>query len=373
MIMATRPFKCQQCHRSVRTEEGLDHHRQALHYYPSPCPTCNEVFAQTSLLKLHQKSTGHSFCIECDRSFRHDEGLAGHRSALHSRAPPSPPPTQFRCCDCELDFPNEHALNQHLRDKRHVSPHRLGTVCEKCDKEFNSESGLRQHMASVKHAPLCNVKCVGHEKCKKRFNCPSGLLHHLESGACRSGMNRQKLNELIRQNDTDHLITRSGIQDETDLLAIGSFTAPSSEASIIYTPDASTEDGLSSAGSSAYDSGDLIPSSGFSQYVAGQLVIPTAMKCPLCPNRKAFRTFKSLEDHLGSAKHAPKMFQCPSAFAPAPSDATNTLKHFSTLSGLTQHLESGECNGGKDTFEKAIRYVEMNLKQMGIKDLRLSN
>ena len=47
------------------------------------------------------------------------------------------------------------------------------------------------------------------------------------------------------------------------------------------------------------------------------------------------------------------------------------MKYFSTLSGLTQHLESGACEGGKATFLKAVVYVEERLNQLGLGDLRL--
>ena len=46
----------------------------------------------------------------------------------------------------------------------------------------------------------------------------------------------------------------------------------------------------------------------------------------------------------------------------SPTDMRKGKKHFSTLSGLTEHLESGACQGGVVTFRKAIKYVEEQLK-----------
>ena len=456
--MATRGFKCQYCSRSMRTEEGLDQHQQALHYFP--CPSCSTSFTQGIYLECHQKClghcyckkceqffvngqafldhqlkfhpsnqllpssfsgtcpscrshcvhlkrhqemTGHSYCIECRRAFASDSALADHQLDKHYAGAACPSceggdlvaykrsndrsfckdcernyynnlPTQFRCCDCERDFVNESALNQHLASKIHVSPRHLETVCEECDKEFKSENALRQHMASVKHAPLCNVNCVAHKKCKRHFNCPSGLVQHLESGACRSGLNRQKINKVVQQKDTARLITGPDILEGIEFLGDRSSATTSSARSVIYTPDTSVCDASSDSGTVTPGAEPLTPSSGSSGYgPERRLSASAAMKCPLCPKRKAFRSFRALEDHLTSPMHAPKIFHCPTALAPVPADESKALKHFSTLSGLTQHLESGACNGGEATLQRAVRHVEQSLKQMGIKDLRLLN
>ena len=52
-------------------------------------------------------------------------------------------------------------------------------------------------------------------------------------------------------------------------------------------------------------------------------------------------------------------------------EAEKKKKFFSTLSGLTQHLESGACQGKLETFRRAIRYVEDQLKLLGLPGVKL--
>lgn len=47
-------------------------------------------------------------------------------------------------------------------------------------------------------------------------------------------------------------------------------------------------------------------------------------------------------------------------------------KRFSTLSGLTRHLEPGACQGGLATFKKAIKHVKKQLEVLGFARVKLS-
>jgi hypothetical protein len=97
------------------------------------------------------------------------------------------------------------------------------------------------------------------------------------------------------------------------------------------------------------------------------------LRCYLCkPERKSFGSVKALHSHIMSAVHAPKIFHCPFAFMPKvqPRDLA-TIRRFSTLGGLTQHLESGRCEGGLEIYGKAIAFVEEQLKKFGFGDLKL--
>lgn len=46
-------------------------------------------------------------------------------------------------------------------------------------------------------------------------------------------------------------------------------------------------------------------------------------------------------------------------------------RKFSTLSGLTQHLESGRCIGGMEIYKKAIGFVEEQLEMLGFGGMKL--
>ena len=382
--MVTVSFKCESCDRKFKTESGLEQHCQALNHSSGrnkcstissrsyPCPGCSDVFTAQELLRSHQRSKKYSYCKTCDRVFSQIKALTDHCSAVHSpscslcardsssyellkayqgstdqsfceeceRNSLHERIMQFRCCDCDCDFPNEPALLQHLAEHNHVLSSPLDRVCKECDRQFVDQKALSQHLSSLVHVPLSDVKCVGHKKCKKRFRCPSSLLHHLESGACRSGMDRRKLNKMVCGKDTDREITCGGVGAEIEARAMDSSSVTIDTLRTLH---------------------KQLPA------------VRIKMKCPLCPARKAFRTLDALRNHLSSPAHAPKRFHCPSSFVLS-RDATNVsspMKYFSTLSGLTQHLESGACEGGKATFLKTVVYVEERLNQLGLGDLRL--
>ncbi len=47
------------------------------------------------------------------------------------------------------------------------------------------------------------------------------------------------------------------------------------------------------------------------------------------------------------------------------------MKHFSMLSGLTQHIESEVCIGEIVILRKAVEYIEGKLREVGWRGLRL--
>jgi hypothetical protein len=61
---------------------------------------------------------------------------------------------------------------------------------------------------------------------------------------------------------------------------------------------------------------------------------------------------------MSSAAHAGKAFTCPVAFTTHAKAPTARVKSFTTLSGLTQHLESGRCQGGKATLWKTMDHLQ---------------
>jgi hypothetical protein len=85
-----------------------------------------------------------------------------------------------------------------------------------------------------------------------------------------------------------------------------------------------------------------------------------------------FSSAKAFQAHAVSAAHAPKIFHCPLSFMPnvKPEDLLKR-RSFSTLGGLTQHLESGSCSGGIEMYTKAIAFVEEQLECLGFSGIRL--
>ncbi|OCL14353.1 hypothetical protein AOQ84DRAFT_331199 [Glonium stellatum] len=351
---------CNQCNRIFATLSGLKQHKVALHSWA--CGSCNEKFSTSQMLGRHQRATGHCYCRDCNRAFVSNDALRQHLlSSLHA--------SQFHCCDCDRDFINQTALEQHLANKVHRPVRRRthNRACMECDREFKTEQALEQHRASLVHRPLSDIKCVGRKGgrkgCQRSFSSPSALLHHLESGACCSGVTRQKLTAAIQRYDIDRIIsTSSGVTTPTT----------DSDGGVVFTPLSS------SSWSGLLSSPILTPRSSRSGSPALSRPMPLSMTCPLCPaTRHRFRTLESLQQHLYSPAHAPQIFHCPISFFPAFSnmyirdDSSGMRKSFSTLSGLAQHLESGACEGGMVTLRKAAEYIESRLRSMGMKKINL--
>jgi hypothetical protein len=121
------------------------------------------------------------------------------------------------------------------------------------------------------------------------------LARHLESGACRSGVDRQTVNRVVRSYDTNNVITNP--------------------ARMITNGAAPREVRYSSTG--AAWNGD-------------------AYECYLC--HKEYRTLIALNQHLSSPAHEEKMYVCPLPACRA---------GFTTLSGLWSHIESEKCGVSK--------------------------
>lgn len=368
---ATSHHYCLECAQAFVDANAVQQHRSAVHSFI--CKHCGRKFPQLQPLYDHQKSTQHCYCRECDRHFVSSEALRQHSSsAIHA--------TQFHCCDCDRDFVHEQALIQHLADKYH-NPRAKSSiqtsltsswVCGDCDREFRDEKRLQQHRSSVIHAPLCNIKCIGSNRCTQVFTSPSACLHHLESGACPSNLTAEKLHMAIQSSDTHQLITKVGIHEDAALMRIDVSEEMSATESTILTPVSDNHDSgppwPSDIGS---PSGILTPSS---QSISEDLSIATTLSCPLCPTRRrVFNSFNALQDHLSSPAHSPKVFHCPVFLIPNENrgKASGLLRNFSTLSGLMQHLESGACQGGDETFRKAVAYVEDSLRKMGFRNWSL--
>lgn len=91
----------------------------------------------------------------------------------------------------------------------------------------------------------------------------------------------------------------------------------------------------------------------------------STLRCPLCPDEsKVFGSLPALEAHVTSPAHAPKIFHRPIALL-GPMSKGTALRCFTTLSGLTQHLENGACGDGAATLKQAMDFVQEKLDQLG--------
>lgn len=134
------------------------------------------------------------------------------------------------------------------------------------------------HMPSTVDCPFC----------KRGFTTASGVVIHLESGACSSGLNRQKINAEIRRLDRNNIITRPML------------TMPGYDNVQTFATERSWN---------------------------GQWY-----ECCLCS--REFGTLQGLNSHMRSPVHEQAMYRCPKR-------SCGTT--FKLLSSLVQHVESESC------------------------------
>lgn len=144
--------------------------------------------------------------------------------------------------------------------------------------------------------------------CKNSFSTASGVTIHLESGTCTaSGLNRAKINNLVRQLDRNNVITRPMI------------TMP------------------------GYDTVEMIATErAWNGY---------GYQCYLCSNE--FSSLHGLNNHIRSPAHEQHMYRCPKA---------SCAKHFKMLSGLVQHVESETC--GLMRFQQVQQQARNGVQNM---------
>lgn len=327
-------------------------------------------------------------------SFESQRAWESHRETeLHA--------SEYRCCNCNISFKDIHALNAHMASRAHRKPlqqkphnnvRKAGKAtamsagdwtCKKCWRTFLSIQSFQQHCKSIKHKPLSALSCPVGEGCRGKFSAPSALLHHLESGKCCSGMDRDDIYDMVQLYDKDHAIhtlptltptssTYLSAHDLSPCSRTPTTSLDSSDGWLMVTP-------MHSQGS-VWDS--LVDWSPFEDTLLSlgrrRVIdeIKTELRCPLCPRKsKAFRTIQALQQHVVSPAHCDKVYRCPRNLFPINSSKAKTNqgkgKQFTTLSGLAQHLESGACRGGKQTFLYCVEFIQQHLGQWGLGGMRL--
>lgn len=361
------------------------------------CHACNTEFPATTLLQHHKRSRQHCYYSICDVTFSSLATETQHLRLYHH---------QYHCCDCDADFTREEALEKHS--------------CQKIRKSIPLPNNIRK-ATNKDNKPPKYLQCAASIKCKRKFGSPSALLSHMESGTCVSGISRKAINDFVRTNDTERLIIDDVLGNNPINEVVGSSSdLTSSFVTPIMTPTLSASSGflppsgiglnphhMSTDGILALTRMKLLafevaglpcdPStpraaselSFSSQYTPSSSGILTAtstqmstslqlpaqgstLRCPLCPNRsRVFVTIAAVEAHLVSPAHEPKIYHCPVALL-GPISKGTMVRRFTTLSGLTAHLESGACGeDGAATLEKAMAFVQERLDAFGFGKVRL--
>jgi hypothetical protein len=179
---------------------------------------------------------------------------------------------------------------------------------------------------------------------------------------------------MVHKNDTKRVITSDKISLQTSLMPSeerGSLpTLSSTTGTPILTPGTLGDDDDDIGGCLLALENDLDVAQALLQEITLENLalddkrrfdsLPT-LTCHICSAQggqlRIFKTAKALEDHASSPIHDIKAFRCPRLLFPQKSKAAKEIKSFNTLSGLIQHLETGACRGGRETFMKTMNFL----------------
>ncbi|KAF8242335.1 hypothetical protein K440DRAFT_131761 [Wilcoxina mikolae CBS 423.85] len=291
-------------------------------------------------------------------------------------------PSAFYCCDCDQNFPTNSQFIKHL--KKGCDLKETTFKCDPCDLAFSTRKQLNVHLNSKNHKTL---KCLGSTNCERKFKRLSDMIQHLESGACVSKFNRATIDGLVRSHDTAGAITikdsptrpvsligPDGSHFGGGLPECTAQIVPDDdfdEGDIILTPEtiltpASTPSRRSCTASTP--TGVLTPT--ISEF---EFQLENPKTCPIC--RRTFASVTGLHMHIASPVHAVSIYHCPIDFLGelglVGKNKNKKERVFRTLSGLAQHIEAGACSGGRETWEKAIEFLEGKLAGFGLAGVKL--
>jgi hypothetical protein len=393
------------CGRIYTSPQNLEEHRIARGHFPSHkctglckhpalaphdgqtrvCGYCGKACERLDIFQDHAIATGHCFCSDCDVHFSSRQSWDNHRkSAKHA--------SEFKCCDCDISFNDVHALVAHMESRAHRRPLRpkiarqhkkhgllasSSMECKKCKRKFPCSQSLQQHCASLKHEPLSRLECPIGTNCKGPFPSPSALLHHLESGRCSSGMHGGEIYQIVESCDLG-ITSRSPLASLASTISGLQAYTPVGSDSWALASDAGSEWSMLTPSPSCGSAEDSLEQWSLSKDPEPQLrdslsltsMTAQALRCPMCPSKRAkFSTLHSLQQHMESPAHSPKVYKCPSFGQEL--DVTRHSIRFSTLGGLCQHLESDSCKGGRRTLFGCIAFIQAQLEQLGLGEMQL--
>lgn len=384
------------------------------------CNNCSRWFSSKAARSRHRSIAGCSdpisqfHCCECDKDFNSQISLAQHlnNKIIHPpRVVVALAPSAGYCEECKKTFNNVRALQQHQASVIH-HPIMQSMTClggKGCNKKFHTPSGMLAHLESG----ACASKLTRHmiddiviandptnmitdpvavqTRARDRMMITSSMYSSSTDGsvmftpseASIAYSNRTASESWggISTDSSDGTITPGYVGSDTDSDEF-QFTSSgttrlnsisSSSYGYLSTPDDSSDSG-SGVFLTPSDSGSgmFTPTSAAS--LSSQLTINKLM-CPMCPtSSKQYKSMNALHTHMQSQAHAAKIYHCPPASLMLGNDHKSSGKRersFATLSGLSQHVEAGACEGGKATFNSAMSFVNEKLKNMGLGDLKL--
>lgn len=410
---------CSICDIPFETKKKLKAHTRKAH---PRCSSCKKRFLGQKQLESHQREVGHSYCKEGNLCFSTSLIQLQHvRTVEHAdvyqccdcgRQYHGQSSLDIHCCDCDRVFEASQGLQSHFANhKAHKSP----TTVPRVDHlQAGSQKLIGGTRKATTSSPRKNsnksraITCPASAQCKKRFAKPSALISHLESGSCVSGWTRDKLNTMIIVHDQNRLISAENVTEpiiapsstqsplphpllDTFLLRRGGNTGnliddgndadewllvegATSRSIMMADDDSQSEWSMVSSKLLFVDANELPLSACTASVDLGHHLPSRDIQCTLCPlSRPCFPTLEAWRTHTLSAANAPKIFHCSIALLPViKSGIARKEKFFSTLSGLSQHLESGACHGN-GAFRLVFEYVEEQLNLLGLCGVTLLN
>ena len=194
--------------RYVSTDPRSLHHHEVVHH------KLQEGLQKSVWFKIPCRLDG------CGDVFWTKHEFREHVAVRHIKLSAKLPSIEFRCVDCDCDFPSAKQLDAHLKNTvdavRETLLEPAPNTCETCNKTFKTANGLNSHSKSAKHKGIsASLPCI-HPGCRKQFSSPAAMLNHLESGKCSSNINTQTVNKAIMNNDPTGIITEPNARQGLD-------------------------------------------------------------------------------------------------------------------------------------------------------------
>ncbi|KIM29284.1 hypothetical protein M408DRAFT_328942 [Serendipita vermifera MAFF 305830] len=280
------------------------------------CKWCSLGFPTRSDLQEHLKRDIMShlyYCQHCQFTFKSYKALKEHyrTSAKHrsGEVTDTIADAQSYCRHCRRQFDAPGLLVTHF-----TKAHNSDLHCQICDVWFSRASNLRDHMAS----PVHNEPEIPCPHCSKLLKTTSGVAHHLEAKCLK------KITAGVVQWDVGHQITSPVYTNR-----IREVDSDDEDDDILVLR---RNDGLQQilevcASADSWDAS------------------VQAFVCPVPDCLHGFAKLGHLNQHLRSQFHRtdPNTFRCPKCES-----------HFSVVSALVQHLESGVCGLAESNTVKEI-------------------